>query len=451
MRIEMSDNFYLKDDEREIAEPIQLNEQESDIEVKRIETPHAEGPVRRSDGLLIHENDGSGETVKLDEFAFVGGLVTGEEEPDDKGKKKKFKKKKKSVNPAADGRRFKKKEEKVESRQQRKQEKEIRKAKKINEKLHRKEVEKLNRRLRPVSRKTFNSLGIVAFDTKAGTIRKNENHWIKTYKLEGLSSDNRNQFIDELTRFLSIRARITTNLNMAGSGKLVRTDFITFFVDGEDYESVKNQLGVEVKTLNSISNEVNIVPVSLNAFMNQVRRNFLYEGAEVDFENLTKKKADWKMDAFGDIVVKDDYFTSNEKMGACLQVIQFPSEINEELLSELLKINKPIMMVTDIQPIDDETNDDYKRVIERRYNTEIEAFENCFINVGFTVVVITENAELNNKVIDAVQGLFCDRNMVISPVYGNTADVLESSFSYGIRDYHSMRNIPVGQVKKLVL
>ena len=83
--------------------------------------------------------------------------------------------------------------------------------------------------------------------------------------------------------------------------------------------------------------------------------------------------------------------------------------------------------------------------------TEIEAFENCFINVGFTVVVITENAELNNKVIDAVQGLFCDRNMVISPVYGNTADVLESSFSYGIRDYHSMRNIPVGQVKKLVL
>ncbi|MBR5951835.1 MAG: hypothetical protein IKZ85_00995, partial [Pseudobutyrivibrio sp.] len=66
----MSDNFYLKDDEREIAEPIQLNEQESDIEVKRIETPHAEGPVRRSDGLLIHENDGSGETVKLDEFAF---------------------------------------------------------------------------------------------------------------------------------------------------------------------------------------------------------------------------------------------------------------------------------------------------------------------------------------------------------------------------------------------
>ena len=108
MRIEMSDNFYLKDDEREIAEPIQLNEQESDIEVKRIEAPHAEGPFRRSDGLLIHENDGSGETVKLDEFAFVGGLVTGDEEPDDKGKKKKFKKKKKkSVNPAADGRRFK--------------------------------------------------------------------------------------------------------------------------------------------------------------------------------------------------------------------------------------------------------------------------------------------------------------------------------------------------------
>ena len=335
--------------------------------------------------------------------------------------------------------------------EQRKQEKEIRKAKKINEKLHRKEVEKLNRRLRPVSRKTFNSLGIVAFDTKAGTIRKTENNWIKTYKIEGMCDENRDEFINELTRFLSIRARISSNLVLAESDRMIRTDYITFFVKGEDYESVKNQLDVEVKTLSNIRPEINIVEVSLNGIMNQVRRNFIFEGPEVDFEILTRKKNNWKLDAFGEIVVKDDYFTTNDRMGACLQVIQFPDEIDQNLLVELLKIHKPIMFITDIQPVDENTNNDFKRVIERRFNKELEGFENCFINVGFTVVIITETKELNKKVIDAVERLFCEKNMVISPVYGNTADVLESSFSYGIRDYHSMRNIPVSEVKRLVL
>lgn len=448
----MIDNANFKETETTtIAEPVGLNVQQDGYDNNRMETPIEDDYVRRSDSLIVHENDGCGETVKLDEYAFVGGMVTLDEEPDEKSKKRKAKKRKRSYNPAADARRDKKKEEKYERRSEKRQEKEIKKARKLNEKLHRKEVEKLNRRLRPVSRKTFNNLGIVAFDTKAGTIRKTENDWIKTYKIEGLCDDNRDEFINELTRFLSIRARISSNLVLAESDRMVRTDYITFFVKGEDYESVKNQLDVEVKTLCNIRPEINIVEVSLNGIMNQVRRNFIFEGPEVDFEMLTRKKNNWKLDAFGEIVVKDDYFTTNDRMGACLQVIQFPDEIDQNLLVELLKIHKPIMFITDIQPVDDNTNYDFKRVIERRFNKEIEGFENCFINVGFTVVIITETKELNKKVIDAVERLFCEKNMVISPVYGNTADVLESSFSYGIRDYHSMRNIPVSEVKRLVL
>lgn len=368
-----------------------------------------------------------------------------------KNKTEKTESRRRISNPAAAARRQKKKEEKAEKRRQKKHEKEIKKAKKLNEKLHKKEVERLNRRLRPVSRKTFNALGIVAFDTEAGTIRKTEDHWIKTYKIEGMNEENRCHFIDELTRFLSIRARITSNFNISESGKLIRTDYITFFVKGEAYENIKNQIDVEVKMLSNIFPEINFVEVSLNCFMNQIRRNFLYEGEEVDFELLTKRNTNWKLDAFGDIVVKDDYFKTNDRMGACLQVIQYPGEINDDLLRELLKINKPIMFVTDIHPVDDVTNDDYKRVIERRFNQELEGFENCFINVGFTVVIVTDTLEQNVEVIDSIEELFSRMDMVISPVYGNTADVLESSFSYGIRDYHSMRNIPVDQVKKLVV
>jgi len=404
------------------------------------------------------ENKEVDETVRLDELDFAEEFKKTEEATEESLKDKKFSLKKKSLkskrrssNPAADARRAKKKEEKLEKRRQKKHDKEIKKAKKINEKLHRKEVEKLNRRLRVVSRKTFNNLGIVSFDTKAGTIRKAENQWIKTYKIEGMNDDNRDEFIDQLTRFLSIRARISTNLSLAESDRLIRTDYITFFVDGEDYESIKNKLDVEVKMLCNIRPEINMVEISLNTIMNQIRHNFIFEGPEVDFEMLTRRKSNWKLDAFGEIVVKDDFFATNDKIGACLQVIQYPDAIDQNLLSELLKINKPIMFVTEIQPVSDETNNDFKRIIERRFNKELEGFENCFINIGFTVVIITETKELNKKVIDSVERLFCNKKMVISPVYGNTADVLESCFSYGIKDYHSMRNIPVSEVKRLVL
>ncbi|PHU41204.1 hypothetical protein CSX00_02505 [Pseudobutyrivibrio ruminis] len=344
-----------------------------------------------------------------------------------------------------------KKEEAAAKRKQRIAEKALRKEERKAEKAHKKEIERLNRMLRPVSRKTFEALGIISFDSKVAAIRKTDDHWIKTYKIEGMNPHNRNEFIDQLVKVLTIRARITSNFHLAETGKLIRTDYLTFFLDAEIYETVKLTLDAEVERINRILPEINIVEISINCLMNQVRRNFLYDGADEDFSVMVKRKNNWKQNAFNDIQVTDDYFSISEKTGACLQVIQYPGTIETDLLSELLKINQPIMFVTDIHPVNQEANDDYKRVIERRFNQRIDEFENSFINVGFTVVVITQTLRQKDEVIDSVEKLFCDKQMVISPVYGNITDVLESSFSYGIKDYHSMRNIPMDQVKKLVV
>ena len=46
----------------------------------------------------------------------------------------------------------------------------------------------------------LNSLGVISFDPKVAVIRKTDNHWVKTYKIEGMNSDNRNEFIDELVK-----------------------------------------------------------------------------------------------------------------------------------------------------------------------------------------------------------------------------------------------------------
>ena len=137
--------------------------------------------------------------------------------------------------------------------------------------------------LKPVSRKTLNSLGVISFDPKVAVIRKTDNHWVKTYKIEGMNSDNRNEFIDELVKMLSIRSRITSNFHLAETGKLIRTDYITFFLEAEIYETVKLTLDAEVEKINRILPEINLVEISLNCFMYQVRRNFLYDGADEDF------------------------------------------------------------------------------------------------------------------------------------------------------------------------
>ena len=342
-------------------------------------------------------------------------------------------------------------EEKKAMKLQHKKEKAEKKAAKKREKAHKKEIERLNKMLCPVSQKTMDSLGIISFDAKVGTIRKVDNNWVKTYKIEGMNDDNRNDFIDNLVNVLSVRARITSNFKLADSNRLIRTDYMTFFVSAEVYETVKNTLDIEVEKINAISNEINLVEVSLNSYMNQVKRNFQYDGEELNFERMNKKKNDWKTSAFNAIELKDDSFKINDKVGACLQVIQFPGNVEENFLQNLLEINLPMMFVVDIQPYKQEENEDYKKVLEKRFNTEIEDFENNYTNVGLTIIILTETVEKKDNLIDAIESFFSEENMVITPVYGNTADVLESSFSYGIKDYHSMRNMQSDQVKQLVV
>jgi hypothetical protein len=270
-----------------------------------------------------------------------------------------------------------------------------------------------------------------------------------------MNSANRDEFIDSLASVLSIRARISSHFSPASTGKLIRTDYITFFVSAEIYETVKNLLDAEVQKINSISVDINIVEISLNCYMNQIRRNFQYDGPEMDYEHLTKKKNDWKTLAYRDIVVSDDYFKVNNHVGACLQVIQFPNEIQENILESVLElgaeINKPMMFITDLRPYTDEENEGYKRVLEKKFNTTIDEFENDYVNAGLTMIIITDSLLQKEELVDAMENKFCDNAMVVSPVYGNTADVLESSFSYGLRDYHSMRNIKMNQVKQLIV
>jgi len=344
-----------------------------------------------------------------------------------------------------------KKELKKAQKLQRKLEKLEKKAEKKREKEHKKEIERLNRMLKPVSKKTLESLGIISFDPKVATIRKNDNNWVKTYKIEGMNEENRNMFIDGLVNTISLRARITSNFKLAESSRLVRTDYITFFISAEIYETVKLTLDAEVEKINAICNEINVVEVSINSYMNQIKHNFQYQEEELNFEKMNRRKNDWRVSAFKEIKLNDDCFTIDERVGACLQVIQYPGEVGRNFLQELLEINLPMMFITDIQPYKDEENEDYKKLLEKKFNQNINDFENSYMNVGLTIVIMTDSVEQKDELIDSIETFFSEEDMVISPVYGNTADVLESSFSYGIRDYHSMRNMHCNQIKQLVV
>lgn len=337
-------------------------------------------------------------------------------------------------------------------RAQKKKEKEEKRAQKRAEKEHKKEIERLNRMLIPVSKKTYESLGIISFDSKVATLRQADNKWLKTYKIEGLDDLNRDEFIDELVRLLPLRTRITSNFSEATDGHLIRTNYITFFTVGEIYESVKLELDDLVDRINQIFPEINLVEISSNCLMNQIRRNFLNSGAELDFDTLRKRKNNWKDIAFKEIALTDDYFEIDDKTGVCMQVIQFPGSIDTNFLSVLLEWRSlPMMFITDIQPLDEASNDDFRRVLEKRFNRKVEEPNEVYANIGFTLVLLTDDKEKKEELIADIEDLFSQHSMIIAPVYGNTADVLESSFSYGIKDYHSMRNLEVDQVKRLIV
>ena len=332
-----------------------------------------------------------------------------------------------------------------------KEEKIAKKLEKQALKEYRKDVERLNKLLVPVSKKTSESLGILSFDSKVATIRKINNRWIKTFKIDGLNEDNRNDFIDDLMGILTIRSRITSIFSQSETGRQIRTDYLTFFDVGAEYIDVKKSFDEEVARINSNQNNIKVIEISSNCFMNQIRRNYLLDGLEVDFSALVKRNSNWRNDAYNKLSFVDDYFELSDKKGVCMQIIQYPGIIDNNVSDKLLDMNLPIMFVTDIQPLDNDDSEDFRKVLERRYNTRISTSDKAYVNVGFTIVIITDSVEQKDEVIEDVQDLFSDNGMVITPVYGNTTDIVESSFTLGLKDYHSMRSLEASQVKQLIV
>ncbi len=326
------------------------------------------------------------------------------------------------------------------------------KRKKLLLKEHKKEVERLNRKLTLVSRSTYKSLGIVSFDAGAGTIRKENNEWIKTYRVNGLTKENKTIFIDSLLSVLTLRARLTSKLKKTPTG-YVREDYLTFYVAAETYEAVKNLVETEVKAINRLLYEINIAAIDLNKYMNVVQDNYQYKRKDnkIDYCKSIRRKHNWKDMAFTEITTTDYCYETDGKKGICLNVIQYPEHLNYNVWEELYSINRSTICAMDIQPLSNDSKEALQKILNKRYNQQMVNSEKKYFNVGYTLLVEVKDDSDAKKIDELIETVFCDSGMVIAQVCGNQEQVINSTYSLGICDYRNMRNIDSEQIKQLVV
>ena len=249
-----------------------------------------------------------------------------------------------------------------------------------------------------------------------------------------------------LTNSISLRCRVTTRF-VDGN----RTDFLSLFYEAEVYETVKNAFESEENIINSLISSVKIEPLEINDYMKEIQSFYMNKEPGFNYASSVRGKADWKKLVFQDAKEFDGYFEFEDNKGLIFSAIQYPSAIKENILSDLLEFECPITFSLDIQPLSVEQMSDFNRTLERRFNKKVEADMRKFVNLGFSIVLLTDSISAKDIVKTTLTKALSNVDVIVAPTYGENIKKLESIYSLGLTDYRSMRNINTDEIKNLFI
>lgn len=145
---------------------------------------------------------------------------------------------------------------------------------KRQEKERKKRIELANKMLIPVSKKTTEALGILAFDP-SGAFRLSDQRYLKLYRFDGELSK-----LAEAVRKVGARVRVCISYHGDGGRA---TCHIALMVRGEIYEAAREQL---VRDEGLLRTAGNLIPLSVDETMTQIAGNF-YRDVRFNYASYT--------------------------------------------------------------------------------------------------------------------------------------------------------------------
>ncbi len=198
----------------------------------------------------------------------------------------------------------------------------------------RKNADKSNKVLIPVSKKTRKSLGIISFDP-AGTLQLTGDRWIRVFEIDGDIGN-----LVEIVEKLSGRIRLTMHL---GERCGEETCHISLMNAGECYDTVRKKMELDQALL---ERALSLKLLSVDEMINKIGNQHLQD-AQFSYASYVRGKKDWKKGCFTAITENEDTFLMGERYGKCFVALAYPASGQVDFMTKLKRLGSELYISYD--------------------------------------------------------------------------------------------------------
>lgn len=312
-------------------------------------------------------------------------------------------------------------------------------------------MKRWNRSLVAVSSKIRQSLGIVAIQPEKGVFFLGKGMYVKIYAVQAqtLSDGQISEYIDMLCGQPQFRFRITSlyeSESRMDAGKILR--FLSVYTFSADFAGVDKRfsdLDVVLERAGQRFGNIYAEACTIDHVLMFIYMNLTGELKKFDREELLGKKAH----------LLDHLALSDGKKTLCFLGKEYPGKM-DTFKAALLHLGYDLQICVDIQGMKEDDHRMLNYIIEQNYcmdcmNAEGSEEEIQIVNLTFMLVLTGIKEAEVCKVSEIVRELARNNKMLLFDDKDIQKQIHMSVCTFGLHDFHAMRNVPRDVVKSLII
>ena len=311
-----------------------------------------------------------------------------------------------------------------------------------------KQVKKLNRSLVSAPLKVQHLLGVMAIQPEKNVFFLGNRVYVKIYAIKAVSWTDVivSEFIDMLCCQPQFRFRMTflcPGENDTDAGKILR--FLSVYAFCPDFAAADKQFSYLQDSLGSAveeSGNISVEECTIDHAMMFIYMNFTGQLRKFDREKLLGRKGN----------LPDELCLKDEKARCCFLGKEYPWEINA-FKEKLLNIGCALQICIDIQGLDGDDRRLLDYIVGQKYHTDVGETMGGTEIVNLTYMLVLTGAEKSDvyKASEDVKVSARKNHMLLSYDSGMQERIYMSMCTFGLRDFHAMRNVSKDVIKNLVI
>lgn len=310
----------------------------------------------------------------------------------------------------------------------------------------------LNKSLKLIPGNIQKSMNLHGVQTQTNIFFLGNRTYLKVYSLnlnKEFDDILRQKFVEVLCHTTLYRVRISSFVKRKDNTSNIMR-FLTLYIEGVDYAEVHNEFRQEDLNLANALAEIgiNVKECSINTILMLIHMNFFNEIRNYDIEDLLYQRENMRTLLFPDFVNQNSSFLLKEPQRFGMA---FYGENYTEIFHDANIIGKlgfDIQSCVDIQVMTEEENRLFNYAIKRKYNYKYNMRDIKNVNMTFLLSLQSENEIRMAENVNRLKNII---GTSLYPCMKIQSTIHSSICSFGILDYHKMRNVSESIIGGLVV